>query len=82
MWRQNGSERARHKLPGFSRAGRIAEFKVFQRSPGYIIPRADRPYTVAEKARFTHVPLAMKFHRATILGAIPDGEAFALAEHN
>jgi cation diffusion facilitator CzcD-associated flavoprotein CzcO len=47
-------------------AGKIAELKVFQRSPAYIIPRADRPYTDGEKARFKHAPLAMKFHRAMI----------------
>ncbi len=47
-------------------ADKVAELKVFQRSPAYIIPRPDRPYTEGEKARFKHVPLAMKIHRAMI----------------
>ena len=39
---------------------------MFQRSAAYIIPRADRAYTDAEKARFRRLPWLMKRHRLGI----------------
>jgi cyclohexanone monooxygenase len=47
-------------------AERVASLKVFQRSAGYIIPRADRAYTEGEKARFRRMPWLMKLHRLGI----------------
>lgn len=47
-------------------AKRAGVLKVFQRSPPYIIPRPDRPYTAAEKARFARHPWIAKLHRARI----------------
>jgi len=42
------------------------EVTVFQRTPNWIIPRLDRPYTRLEKALFKYVPGARRLHRTSI----------------
>lgn len=39
---------------------------VFQRTPNWIIPRLDRPYTALEKTLFKYVPGARRLHRSSI----------------
>ena len=46
-------------------ADRVAQLSVFQRSPAYILPRPDRPYTGLEKKLFA-LPWLSKLHRAGI----------------
>ena len=36
---------------------------VFQRSPGWVVPKPDRPYRPREKAIFRHVPLVTRISR-------------------
>ncbi|BCQ63444.1 hypothetical protein PBOI14_51940 [Pseudomonas sp. Boi14] len=45
-------------------ARQVADLKVFQRSPAYIMPKADRPYSAEEKQRFLRQPWKMKLVRA------------------
>ncbi|AZC27581.1 flavin-containing monooxygenase [Pseudomonas sessilinigenes] len=45
-------------------ADQVATLKVFQRSPAYIMPKADRPYRPEELQRFARHPLWMKLVRA------------------
>ncbi|WP_430445546.1 MAG: flavin-containing monooxygenase [Pseudomonas piscis] len=45
-------------------AAQVAALKVFQRSPAYIMAKADRPYSSREKQRFARYPLWMKLVRA------------------
>ncbi|MEL7550333.1 alpha/beta hydrolase fold domain-containing protein [Pseudomonas protegens] len=45
-------------------ARQVAELKAFQRSPAYIMPKADRPYSAEEKQRFLRQPWKMKLVRA------------------
>lgn len=41
----------------------VAELKVFQRSPAWMIPRADRAYTAAEQSRFARHPWLLRLVR-------------------
>lgn len=43
-----------------------AQVTVFQRTPNWIIPRFDRPYSALEKQLFKHVPGVRRAHRAAI----------------
>ncbi|MDL5155574.1 flavin-containing monooxygenase [Actinomycetospora termitidis] len=47
-------------------AGRARELVVFQRTPAWVVPRGDRPYTRAERTRFTRDPAAARAHRQDI----------------
>lgn len=47
-------------------AGRVAQLKVFQRSPAYILPRPDRAYSDLEKTVFRLAPWLMKLHRMSV----------------
>ncbi len=47
-------------------ADRVGHMTVFQRSPAYILPKPDRPYTAGERQRFAANPLAMRLHRLQI----------------
>jgi cation diffusion facilitator CzcD-associated flavoprotein CzcO/acetyl esterase/lipase len=47
-------------------ARQAARLTVFQRSPAWIIPRADKPYRPWQKALFKASPLAMRLHRGMI----------------
>jgi cyclohexanone monooxygenase len=47
-------------------AGRVRSLKLFQRSAAYVIPRPDRAYNDAERARFRRWPWLMKLHRLGI----------------
>lgn len=47
-------------------ADAVASLTVFQRTPSYLMPRADRVYTAQEQARFRRMPWLMKLHRAAI----------------
>ena len=47
-------------------AERARELVVFQRSPAWVVPRGDRPYTGAERTRFTEDPAAAAAHRQDI----------------
>ncbi len=44
-------------------ASQVAALKVFQRSPAYIMPKADRPYSAREKQHFERHPPWMKLVR-------------------
>ncbi|MDX1669486.1 MAG: alpha/beta hydrolase fold domain-containing protein, partial [Limnobacter sp.] len=57
-------------------APQVSQLKVFQRSPSYIIPRPDRPYSEREKAMNRRFPLWMKLRR---LGIYLQYESRALA---
>ncbi|HXW39215.1 MAG TPA: NAD(P)/FAD-dependent oxidoreductase, partial [Acidimicrobiales bacterium] len=41
----------------------VEHLTVFQRSPIWITPRMDRPYTAEEQRRFDRVPMAARIHR-------------------
>ena len=41
----------------------VDHLTVFQRSPIWITPRIDRPYTADEQRRFARVPWAARIHR-------------------
>ncbi len=43
-----------------------AEVSIFQRTPNWIIPRADRAYTKFEKSMFARLPFTMKLTRLAI----------------
>jgi cation diffusion facilitator CzcD-associated flavoprotein CzcO len=45
-------------------APEVEQLSVFQRSPNWLIPRGDRPYTKAEKRRFTRFPWLTKLYRS------------------
>ncbi len=47
-------------------AREAAQLTVFQRTPSYILPRPDRPYTARERRRFARWPWLMAAHRAWI----------------
>lgn len=47
-------------------APQVGTLHVFQRSPAYLMPRPDRPYSRLEQAVFRHVPAAAALHRAWI----------------
>ncbi|WP_339675611.1 NAD(P)/FAD-dependent oxidoreductase [uncultured Zhongshania sp.] len=47
-------------------AGVPAKLSVFQRTPNWIIPRGDRPYSRIEKWLFKHIPITRKIVRAKI----------------
>ncbi|WP_371356620.1 flavin-containing monooxygenase [Pseudomonas chlororaphis] len=47
-------------------ADSVAQLKVFQRSPAYILPRPDRAYSDEEKQLFARRPWRMALHRAAI----------------
>jgi cation diffusion facilitator CzcD-associated flavoprotein CzcO/acetyl esterase/lipase len=47
-------------------AGRAAALTVFQRSPAYVIPRADRAYSRWERAMFRRMPWTTRLYRAAI----------------
>src|SRR4051812_45936488 len=44
-------------------APEVEHLTVFQRTPIWITPRIDRPYTSEEQRRFARVPLAARWHR-------------------
>lgn len=41
----------------------VDQLHVFQREPGWLIPKPDRPYSEREKWVFAHVPFAARIHR-------------------
>ncbi|MGY4816431.1 flavin-containing monooxygenase [Pseudomonas chlororaphis subsp. piscium] len=47
-------------------ADSVAQLKVFQRSPAYILPRPDRAYSDEEQQLFARKPWRMALHRAAI----------------
>ncbi|WP_269621292.1 flavin-containing monooxygenase [Zhongshania sp. BJYM1] len=47
-------------------AGIPAKLSVFQRTPNWLIPRGDRPYSRIEKWLFKHIPITRKIIRAKI----------------
>ncbi|MEM9457751.1 MAG: NAD(P)/FAD-dependent oxidoreductase [Myxococcota bacterium] len=42
---------------------------VFQRTPPWVVPRQDRPYTTRQKRRFARFPALMRLHRWAIYSA-------------
>ncbi len=44
-------------------APQAARLRIFQRSPNWMLPRGDRPYSEAEKRRFARHPLLAKLYR-------------------
>jgi cyclohexanone monooxygenase len=50
-------------------AREAAQLTVLQRTPSWILPRADRAYTAAERRRFERWPWLMAWHRAAIYAA-------------
>jgi cation diffusion facilitator CzcD-associated flavoprotein CzcO len=51
-------------------APRVAQLDVYQRTPNWIVPRRDRPYSDAEKWAFTHIPGARRALRASIWASL------------
>lgn len=47
-------------------APKVERLDVYQRTPNWIIPRPDRPYTDREKSLLANVPLLRRFYRAVI----------------
>jgi len=47
-------------------AAKVAHLDVYQRSPNWIIPRPDRPYSDGEKRRFASWPLWRRLYRQMI----------------
>ncbi len=47
-------------------APEVEHLTVFQRSPIWITPRLDRPYTASEQRRFARMPLVARLHRFRI----------------
>jgi cyclohexanone monooxygenase len=47
-------------------ASRVEQLTVFQRSPIWIAPRIDRPYSPEEQRRFNRIPLSSRLHRSKI----------------
>ncbi|MBB6172416.1 cation diffusion facilitator CzcD-associated flavoprotein CzcO [Nocardiopsis mwathae] len=45
-------------------AERVGRLRLFQRSPAYVLPKDDRPYSDAERARFAGHPLLLQAGRA------------------
>jgi len=48
---------------------RVGRMDVYQRTPNWIIPRVDEPYSAARKAMFRYVPPTRWLHRARIYWA-------------
>src|SRR5205823_2822171 len=48
-------------VPGI--AGLVASLLVFQREPGWVEPKRERPFTARERWVFRHVPGAQWLHR-------------------
>ena len=42
---------------------KVKKLTIFQRSPNWVVPKADRPYTDTEKALFQRFPWLVKLHR-------------------
>jgi cation diffusion facilitator CzcD-associated flavoprotein CzcO len=49
-------------VPGI--AGSVASLRVFQREPGWVEPKRERPFTARERWVYRHVPGAQRLHRA------------------
>ena len=47
-------------------AERVGRLDVYQRTPNWIIPRPDRPYSDTEKTLFRKLPIVRRLHRALI----------------
>ncbi len=46
----------------------VKELKVFQRTPSWIVPKADYEYTEFEKTLYRYLPFTQKLRRAAIFG--------------
>ncbi|MBN8222895.1 MAG: NAD(P)/FAD-dependent oxidoreductase [Spirochaetes bacterium] len=46
----------------------VKELKVFQRTPSWIVPKADYEYSELEKLMYRYLPFTQKLRRATIFG--------------
>jgi cation diffusion facilitator CzcD-associated flavoprotein CzcO len=57
-------------------AKRAQEVSVFQRTPQWILPRSDKPFTEEEKRRFARNPVAARRHRREIYWAFENTIAF------
>jgi cation diffusion facilitator CzcD-associated flavoprotein CzcO len=44
----------------------VGQLTVFQRTPGWVIPRGDRPYTAPERGLFRRWPVTQKVPRAAV----------------
>jgi cation diffusion facilitator CzcD-associated flavoprotein CzcO len=58
---------------------RVAKLHLYQRTPHWILPKGDRPFTEFEKWLFKHVPLMQKLLRAMIFLLT---EAFGYAQRH
>jgi cation diffusion facilitator CzcD-associated flavoprotein CzcO len=47
-------------------APKVKKLSIFQRSPNWVVPKADRPYTEREKALFKRFPWIVRLHRYMI----------------
>lgn len=48
----------------------VARLSVFQRSPNWVMPRNDAPYSAAARRAFRRVPAIQRLHRAAIYWAL------------
>lgn len=47
-------------------APKVKKLSIFQRSPNWVVPKADRPYTEREKSLFRRFPWIVRLHRYMI----------------
>jgi cation diffusion facilitator CzcD-associated flavoprotein CzcO len=52
------------------------EVHVFQRTPQWILPRSDKPFSEEQKRRFAHNPIAIRRHRREIYWTFENAIAF------
>ncbi len=57
-------------------AKQAREVHVFQRTPQWILPRSDKPFSEEQKRRFAHNPIAIRRHRREIYRAFENTIAF------
>jgi cation diffusion facilitator CzcD-associated flavoprotein CzcO len=58
----------------------VGRLEVFQRSPAWILPKLDRPYSEAEQRRFARVPLAARLHRWKIYWTYERNTSFRIKD--
>ena len=57
-----------------------AQVSVFQRTPQWILPRSDKPFTEEEKRRFARDPAAVRRHRSEIYQTFESAITFRLGD--
>ena len=61
-------------------AGRVAHLDVYQRTPAWIVPRRDEPYTDDQRARFAAEPDLARHHREELYQLYERNTGFILGD--